>query len=393
MEISEHKVELGYERGKRDSKHLIIMCGWPGTGKTTIANHLAQGIERSVLINRDAFKDPNDLKENVTTALRYKVVPRLNYKVLARDVILYTYAEKQLQKFDTIIVDGTFHRRDKRNRAYEHAKRWGCEPVLIYCTCSLKEAWRRLKHQIEQNEKSFKFPLQDVLFDYEKHFDDIMEDTLWPIKIKVNTENTQKPMVEELRFRDKSVIKPSAYIQQLIQILKKPLSPLSLHERLIVSNTMEQMKDSVFKVDVFLAYDSHDETSVAAIARELKRRGLIPWFDKLNLPPDLRPQLNRGPEKKIERVLPRINSVALFVGPSGILPWQKLEINAAIIKFLKRESPIVIPVLLPGTIQPVLPNFLQEFKSNWVRFKNEINELESIDNLTKLIKEENQVRI
>src|SRR5688572_9859625 len=92
--------------------------------------------------------------------------------------------------------------------------------------------------------------------------------------------------------------------------------------------------------DVLLAHSSRDKSSVHQIALALKRRRIRPWFDEWHLPP------GRSFLVEIEKVLPAIRAVAVIVGPSGVGPWESLEMRLAITRFVQDGLP-VIPVLLP----------------------------------------------
>lgn len=114
--------------------------------------------------------------------------------------------------------------------------------------------------------------------------------------------------------------------------------------------------------DVFLCHNSEDKDIIRTIGTQLKNAGLRPWLDEWELRPGLpwQPLL----EKQIEQ----IHSAAVFVGPSGIGPWQRQELDAYLLEFVRRGSP-VIPVILPGvTEKPCLPIFLKNF--TWVDFRN-----------------------
>ena len=125
--------------------------------------------------------------------------------------------------------------------------------------------------------------------------------------------------------------------------------------------------------DVFIAYNNVDKLVVKQIAERLKERGILPWLDEWNLPP------GRMAQQEIERILPNIKAVAIFVGPSGIGPWENVEMHAAITQFVKRKLP-VITALLPGVAtEPDLPLFLKEFK--WVWFTGGIDEPKALDDL------------
>ena len=113
--------------------------------------------------------------------------------------------------------------------------------------------------------------------------------------------------------------------------------------------------------DVFLCHNSQDKPEVIKIAEQLKQQGLTPWLDVW----ELRPGLPWQPE--LERHIEQIKSAAVFVGESGIGPWQEMEIDAYLRQFVKKGSP-VIPVLLSNApAKPQLPIFLKQL--TWVDFR------------------------
>lgn len=115
--------------------------------------------------------------------------------------------------------------------------------------------------------------------------------------------------------------------------------------------------------DVFLCHNSEDKDAVKAIGEELKKRGILPWLDEWNLRPGFPWQ--RALEKQIENV----KAAAVFVGASGIGPWQDMEQEAFIREFVKRKCP-VIPVILKGCEKsPDLPILLKRF--TWVDFRKQ----------------------
>jgi hypothetical protein len=64
-----------------------------------------------------------------------------------------------------------------------------------------------------------------------------------------------------------------------------------------------------------------------------------------------------------------MKSAAVFVGKSGIGPWQSQEIYGFLIEFQERQCP-VIPVLLPDAPhKPQLPIFLRGM--TWVDFREQ----------------------
>ncbi|MCP4701561.1 MAG: toll/interleukin-1 receptor domain-containing protein [Gammaproteobacteria bacterium] len=113
--------------------------------------------------------------------------------------------------------------------------------------------------------------------------------------------------------------------------------------------------------DVFLCHNSEDKPAVKQIGEELKKQGILPWLDEW----ELRPGLPWQPE--LEKQIKNIKAAAVFVGDSGMGPWQEQELNAFLREFVKRQCP-VIPVLLPNAPkQPDLPVFLSGM--TWVDFR------------------------
>jgi hypothetical protein len=113
--------------------------------------------------------------------------------------------------------------------------------------------------------------------------------------------------------------------------------------------------------DVFLCHNSQDKPFVKEIGDKLKERGLLPWLDEWNLQPGLPWQ------RALEGQIDKIKSAAVFVGKDGIGPWQQMELEAFLRKFVNTGRP-VIPVLLPEVSQvPQLPLFLEGM--TWVDFR------------------------
>ena len=114
--------------------------------------------------------------------------------------------------------------------------------------------------------------------------------------------------------------------------------------------------------DVFLSYNSEDRGEVRTIARQLRMRGLLPWFDEEALRPG-----EAWPEK-LQHDIQAVKSCAVIVGHSGLGPWQRREVAAALQLFVERGQ-VMVPVLLPscGTV-PDLPLFLRAV--GWVDYRS-----------------------
>jgi hypothetical protein len=127
------------------------------------------------------------------------------------------------------------------------------------------------------------------------------------------------------------------------------------------------------KHDVFLAHNSDDKPEIEIICFKLRQKGLNPWLDKEQIPP------GRWFQDVIQDTIKKISSAAIFISEKGLGRWQVVELRSFISQCVERKIP-VIPVLLPGVDK--IPDefvFLKEF--SWVKFKNDINDEDSLDNL------------
>lgn len=124
--------------------------------------------------------------------------------------------------------------------------------------------------------------------------------------------------------------------------------------------------------DVFISYNRMDKEAVMTIVADLEAQGYRPWIDEKELRP------GHPWQRTLEEQIRNIPAAAVFVGTSGMGPWQDLEQAALMRQFAKRRNP-VIPVILPGCeTPPDLPAFLEGM--TWVDFRKR-----SPEPLTQLI--------
>lgn len=121
----------------------------------------------------------------------------------------------------------------------------------------------------------------------------------------------------------------------------------------------------VASFDVFLSHNSQDKPAVEALARRLEdEAGLRPWLDKWN-------QIPGDPwQESLEAALDASRACAVFIGPSGIGPWENEEMRSALDIRVSKAGFRVVPVLLPGASPPErgkLPRFLSLL--TWVDFR------------------------
>ena len=121
-----------------------------------------------------------------------------------------------------------------------------------------------------------------------------------------------------------------------------------------------------------LIYGEKEERQVEIVARELHRRGIRIWFQKWNVIP------GEQAAPVFENCLARSETAVLFVGASGMVPWQQAQYQAALHRAVEKQKRL-IPVLLPDVgDEPALPPFLSTYR--WVRMP-QLNDREALDQL------------
>ncbi|MGD0179234.1 MAG: toll/interleukin-1 receptor domain-containing protein [Terriglobales bacterium] len=113
--------------------------------------------------------------------------------------------------------------------------------------------------------------------------------------------------------------------------------------------------------DVFICYNSADRSIIRRIAGKLQRLGVRAWLDEWEVPPFVRWQ------DELQKVIPQLRAAAVFVGPSGVGPWEDIEVHALLQEFARRRIRMGV-VLLPGSpADPEVPLFMKMF--HWVDFR------------------------
>jgi predicted kinase len=114
---------------------LVIICGLPGVGKTTIAKNLAPLIDASILstdkIRKELISNPTYQKEE--RALIYDVM-----------ILLAKYLQ---QVGRNCILDATFNKEYSRNQVKNMLKVSEDQFFIVECTCPEKIVFSRLKNR------------------------------------------------------------------------------------------------------------------------------------------------------------------------------------------------------------------------------------------------------
>jgi energy-coupling factor transporter ATP-binding protein EcfA2 len=128
----------------------------------------------------------------------------------------------------------------------------------------------------------------------------------------------------------------------------------------------------------FLSHNNNDKPAVEYLAQRLRQEGLEPWLDKWNLIP------GEHWQSAIEEALDICQTCTVFIGPSGIGPWQNEEMRFAIDRRITQTKGRfrVIPVVLPGGHREQrsrLPAFL--VATTWVEFHKTLDDGQSFHRL------------
>jgi tetratricopeptide (TPR) repeat protein len=128
----------------------------------------------------------------------------------------------------------------------------------------------------------------------------------------------------------------------------------------------------------FLSYNSQDRPAVKQVAERLKREKLNLYLEEWELAP------GREFQPALADALHESRTCVVFLGPNGLGPWQKQELQVAIDKRARDEAFHVIPVLLPGTERPrrgdvAHLDFL--INASWVEFLQTLDDERAVRSL------------
>jgi predicted kinase len=124
-----------YRGARRELLMLILVCGLPATGKSTLARNLSKRLKgillRTDIIRKEVFPEP-----------RYTAEEKLLVYNILTLIAWYLLLAKQ-----TVIIDGTFYKKDLRDQIYKLANRSGRPFYVIQCVCSDRVIQERMSRR------------------------------------------------------------------------------------------------------------------------------------------------------------------------------------------------------------------------------------------------------
>ena len=137
------------------------------------------------------------------------------------------------------------------------------------------------------------------------------------------------------------------------------------------------------RYDAFLSYNSEDRPVVEELAERLRTEGLNLYLEVWELLP------GREFQPGLAGALIDSRTCVAFLGPSGLGPWQKEELQVAIDKRVRDPDFHVIPVLLPGAERPrrgAVAHLEFLINASWVEFLKTTNDPKAFERLVAGIK-------
>jgi predicted kinase len=120
---------------RAETESLVVVCGYPGVGKTTVAetvsDRLGGEMLRTDVVRKELVDDPQYTDEETETVYE---------EVLQR-------SRRLIEDGTSVVLDGTFFKRDFRERADEIATQIGAELEFVRVQCDEETVEERIRQR------------------------------------------------------------------------------------------------------------------------------------------------------------------------------------------------------------------------------------------------------
>jgi len=214
-------------------KMLIVICGLPGTGKSTLARHLSSDLGgkvlRTDLIRRELFKDASleevlksedPMKYDLERIFdRQREIPEKYQRMIwkQKEMVyneLLRRVEQLLEKKSDVILDGTFYRRKLRETIYLTAKKMGVPTYLIECKCPERAVKDRLERRREASNEVSNVKKMQIYRTVKKAYESPSSDSVPTIVFDTFLEKTETRNAE---LKDENLSRILKSIERFIQ--------------------------------------------------------------------------------------------------------------------------------------------------------------------------------
>jgi predicted kinase len=125
----------GTSNQRSETASLVVVCGYPGVGKTTVAETVADRLDgdllRTDVVRKELVAEPEYTDEE-TAAVYGEILDR---------------SRRRIEDGHSVVLDGTFFKRTFRQDASDLASEFGAEFEVVRVRCDQETVERRIRQR------------------------------------------------------------------------------------------------------------------------------------------------------------------------------------------------------------------------------------------------------